>query len=143
MTSLQRLLSKLNLDLRKLILFLAMFSVFSLFVIPLAVSYYIQRQQLIENSLSVNFDYASKIAQGTDLQFKSLVKQLAYSAEILGHSFDDPTALQNEVNRLRYQSDFFDSVVVINKEGRFVSYAPEQLAFNKQQVNKTYGIQLS
>ncbi len=68
MTILQRLLSKLNLDLRKLILFLAMFSVFSLFVISLAVSYYIQRQQLIENSLSVNFDYASKIAQGTDLQ---------------------------------------------------------------------------
>ena len=143
MTILQRLLSTLNLDLRKLILFLSMFSVFSLFVISLAVSYYIQRQQLIENSLSVNFDYASKIAHGTDLQFKTLVKQLAYSADILGHSFDDPIQLQNEVDRLRFQSDAFDSVVVIDKEGRFLSYAPEQLAFDKKRINKTYGIQLS
>ena len=143
MTILRRLLSTLNLDLRKLILFLAMFSVFSLFIISLAVSYYIQRQQLIENSLSVNFDYASKIAHGTDLQFKSLVKQLSYSADILGHSFDDPITLQNEVDRLRYQSDAFDSVVVIDKDGRFLSYAPEKLAFDKKRINKTYGIQLS
>ena len=47
------------------------------------------------------------------------------------------------MDRLRFQSDAFDSVVVIDKEGRFLSYAPEQLAFDKKRINKTYGIQLS
>lgn len=61
----KQLIHSLQLNLRKLILLLAIFSVISLFIISLLVSYYIQKNQLINNSLSVNMEYASKIAKGT------------------------------------------------------------------------------
>ncbi|MEK5777675.1 sensor domain-containing diguanylate cyclase, partial [Acinetobacter nosocomialis] len=57
---------KLDLTLRNLILFLAVFSVSTLFIISLVVSYQIVKNQLINNSLSLNSEYANKIATSTD-----------------------------------------------------------------------------
>ena len=75
---LKKLIYSLNLNLRKLILSLAAFSVCSLFLISLGVSYYIQKYELVENALSVNMEYASKIANTSDSHFKIMQKELAY-----------------------------------------------------------------
>ena len=63
---------KFNLNLRKLILFLSIFSVSSLFIISLVISYQIVKKQLINNSLSLNSQYANKIAMSTDNYFKNI-----------------------------------------------------------------------
>jgi hypothetical protein len=56
-----RLIKKnLDLNLRKLILLLAVFSVSTLFIISLVVSYQIVKNQLINNSLSLNLFHKSK-----------------------------------------------------------------------------------
>ena len=64
----QQLIHSLQLNLRKLILLLAIFSVISLFIISLLVSYYIQKNQLINNSLSVNM-ISGELRRSADIPF--------------------------------------------------------------------------
>ena len=58
----KKFIYSLDLNLRKLILYLSIFSVVSLFIVSLIVSYYIEKQELLHNALSVNAEYAAKIA---------------------------------------------------------------------------------
>lgn len=139
----KQLIHSLQLNLRKLILLLAIFSVISLFIISLLVSYYIQKNQLINNSLSVNMEYASKIAKGTNSHFKMMLKELDYSAKLLGQSFGNEQVMQAEVDRLKFQSDYFNSVIVSDRNGNIRSFAPEQLKLNKKVVNHTLGFEMS
>ncbi|MPW43632.1 sensor domain-containing diguanylate cyclase [Acinetobacter guerrae] len=139
----KQLIHLLQLNLRKLILFLAIFSVLSLFAISLLVNYYIQKNQLINNSLSVNMEYASKIANGANSHFKTMLKELDYSAKHLGQSFDNEKVLQAEVDRLKFQSDYFNSVIISDRNGNIRSFAPQQLKLNKQVTNHTLGFEMS
>ena len=133
----------LKLNLRKLILLLSVFSVSSLFIVSVVVSYYIQKQQLISNSLSVNLEYASKIAIGTDNHFQTMLKELAYSAYVLGNNFENNQITHSEVERLKNQSDYFNSIVIVNSKGDFIDYAPSQLHLKKDAANTTLGLQES
>ena len=133
----------LKLNLRKLILLLSVFSVSSLFIVSVVVSYYIQKQQLISNSLSVNLEYASKIAIGTDNHFQTILKELAYSAYVLGNNFENHQITHAEVERLKNQSDYFNSIVIVNSKGDFIDYAPSQLHLKKDAANTTLGLQES
>lgn len=72
----------LDLNLRQLILLLAIFSVSSLFIISLIISYQIVKNQLIDNSLALNSDHAHKIALSTDNHFRNMLLELDYSAKI-------------------------------------------------------------
>jgi len=58
--SVQKLLISLKLNLRKLILILLLVSLVILFSITLIVSNVIHRQQLINNSLATNYEYAGQ-----------------------------------------------------------------------------------
>lgn len=64
------------------------------------------KKELLDTSLSVNMEYATKIAQKTDSQIQTVLKQLDYSAMLLGQSFDDEKFKQSEVDRLKFQSNF-------------------------------------
>lgn len=131
---------KINLNLRKLILFLAIFSVLSLFIISSVISYYIVRNQLINNSLALNSEHANKIAIITDNHFKNILIELGYSAKILGKKFDDNEIRETEVQRLKMQSDYYNSVVVSDSEGRLINYSPNILNIDKNKVQTTLGI---
>ncbi|OTG81074.1 sensor domain-containing diguanylate cyclase [Acinetobacter sp. ANC 4648] len=140
---LKKVIFALKLNLRKLILFLAIFCVIILFTASLFVNYYIQKKQLIDISLSVNKEYASKIAHNTNSQFQMILKELSYSANLLGDSFDKTQFVQSEVDRLKFQSNFFNSVIVSDKNGKILNYAPSQIALNKDVINTTLGFQQS
>lgn len=131
---------KINLNLRKLILFLAIFSVLSLFIISSVINYYIVRNQLINNSLALNSEHANKIAIITDNHFKNILIELGYSAKILGKKFDDNEIRETEVQRLKMQSDYYNSVVVSDSEGRLINYSPNILNIDKNKVQTTLGI---
>lgn len=133
----------LKINLRTLILYLVIFSVASLFLISLAVSYYIQKKQLIENSLSLNYDYAHKVSLNADQQFKIMLDQLAYSANILGKNFDNQAVLQAEVARLKNQSSQFNSVLVFDHQGKIKEVAPPSLTLKKNMVLHTLGVEES
>lgn len=140
---LKKLIYSLNLNLRKLILSLAAFSVCSLFLISLGVSYYIQKYELVENALSVNMEYASKIANTSDSHFKIMQKELAYSSKLLASEMNDSQKLQTEVDRMRDQSNYFNSVIVSDAQGRFLSYTPLSLKLSKNKINHSLGFELS
>lgn len=133
-------ISKINLNLRKLILFLAIFSVLSLFIISSVISYYIVRNQLINNSLALNSEHANKIAIIIDNHFKNILIELGYSAKILGKKFDDNEIRETEVQRLKMQSDYYNSVVVSDSEGGLINYSPNILNIDKNKVQTTLGI---
>ncbi|MHA3056124.1 GGDEF domain-containing protein [Acinetobacter sp. ANC 4633] len=139
----KKFIYSLDLNLRKLILYLSIFSVVSLFIVSLIVSYYIEKHELLHNALSVNAEYAAKIANSSDSHFKMMQKELAYSAEILGKNFNNQKYMQNEVERLKYQSNYFNSVTISDQDGKFLSFAPLKLNFQKNKVNRSLGFKLS
>lgn len=134
---------KLSLNLRKLILFLAIFSVSSLFIISLVISYQIVKKQLINNSLSLNAQYANKIAMSTDNHFKNISIELEYSAKILGKKYNNEEEREAEVERLKMQSNYYNSVVIGDPLGRLINYSPNILNIDKTKVQTSLGIRNS
>ncbi|WMC11464.1 sensor domain-containing diguanylate cyclase [Oceanimonas pelagia] len=116
-----------RLNLRNLMLAMAIFSV----VITLCNSFYatyeVQRTLLINNTLEANRVYAAKLAEVTESFIQSTRQQLAYSAGQLVTSMEDEAALMAEARRLHHQSDSFNSVVVVNADGVIVATSPDTL----------------
>ncbi|GGB39080.1 cell signaling regulator [Oceanisphaera marina] len=120
--------SFLKINLRTLILSLAIFSV----VVTLGNSFYatykVQRTLLIDNTLEANRVYAAKLAEMTDVFLNMTQDHLAYSASLLSSHMSDSKMLMNEARRLHQQSDTFNSVVVVNAEGMIIATSPQTLA---------------
>lgn len=119
--------SLFRIDLRRLILILAVMSAFVTLANSFYASYRVQRQLLIDNTLEENRVYATKLAASTEQFLKSMQKQLAYSSVIAARNFDDPAVLQSETARLKYQTDSFNSVVLTNAQGKILATSPDSL----------------
>ena len=119
--------SLFRIDLRRLILSLAVMSAFVTLANSFYASYSVQRQLLIDNTLEENRVYAAKLAASTEQFLKSMQKQLAYSSVIAASHFDDPKILQAETARLKYQTDSFNSVVITNMKGKILATSPDSL----------------
>jgi len=112
-----------RLDLRRLILILAVISVFVTLANSLYASYSVQRQVLIHNTLEGNRIYAMKLAGSTNLLLESANIQLNYSASRLGN-FDNRGVLDSELDRLINQADSFDSALIADSHGKVLSTSP-------------------
>ncbi len=80
-----------RLDLRRLIILLAMLSGLVTLSIGFYASYKVQRESLIDSTLEANRAYAAKLANSTELFFRGAQQQLSVSAESLAARFDDRT----------------------------------------------------
>lgn len=127
--------SLFRIDLRRLILSLAVMSAFVTLANSFYASYSVQRQLLIDNTLEENRVYAAKLAASTEQFLKSMQKQLAYSSVIAASHFDDPKILQAETARLKYQTDSFNSVVITNIKGKILATSPDSLQLIGHTVN--------
>ncbi len=127
--------SLFRIDLRRLILSLAVMSAFVTLANSFYASYSVQRQLLIDNTLEENRVYAAKLAASTEQFLKSMQKQLAYSSVIAASHFDDPKILQEETARLKYQTDSFNSVVITNMKGKILATSPDSLQLIGHTVN--------
>ena len=83
-------------NLRKLILISTILSVSGLFVVSVFILNYVIKEQLIQNSLSVNEKYAEKIALSADQHFSDMLKELEYSAAQLEKDLNNPVLKYNE-----------------------------------------------
>ncbi|WP_240783426.1 diguanylate cyclase [Rahnella sp. CFA14(1/10)] len=119
--------SLFRIDLRRLILILAVMSAFVTLANSFYASYRVQRQLLIDNTLEENRVYATKLAASTEQFLKNMQKQLAYSSTIAASHFDDREILQAETARLKYQTDSFNSVVLTNAQGKILATSPDSL----------------
>ncbi|MCB5160356.1 sensor domain-containing diguanylate cyclase [Marinomonas algarum] len=77
--------------------------------------------------MEVNRAYASKLAKTTELFLLSSQKTLAYSADSLSNKMQDSNWLQTEANRLKFQIDSFNSVVISDNTGLTKAASPETL----------------
>ncbi|YCH29594.1 sensor domain-containing diguanylate cyclase [Erwinia sp. D4-22] len=122
-------------DLRTLITLLAVASI----VITLANSLYaawrVQREILISNTLEANRVYAAKLAATTGQFFQQAQSQLAWTAGAIGARFDDDALLQTEVERLRQQTNSFNSVVIVDAGGWVRAISPESMMLKGVQLH--------
>ncbi|MFL9812454.1 GGDEF domain-containing protein [Stutzerimonas sp. VN223-3] len=104
-------------DLRRLIVLLAILSGLITLGISFYASYQVQRESLISSTLEANRAYAAKLADSTDRFFRSAQQQLAFSAEVIAERFGNDGALRDETRRLRLQTDSFNSIVITGAQG--------------------------
>ncbi len=115
------------LDLRRLILTLAVAATSVTLINSLHAIYAVQRAELISGALGANRVYASKLAEISDNFLHSAQTQLAYSAGLLAPLMKNDAALANEAKRLLSQTESFNSVVIVNADGVIISASPETL----------------
>lgn len=122
----------INLDLKKLILFLAISVTVITFLNGFYSSYQVQKQQLQSQTLKNHNAYAAKLVSATDRFLLAAQQQLAYSAKILAIQFNDANTLAQEAQRLRLQTDSFNSTVVVDKNGVVLAHSPLSLKLKGQ-----------
>lgn len=127
-----RSLININLDLKKLILFLAISVTVITFLNGFYSSYQVQKQQLQQQTLKNHSAYAAKLVSATDRFLFAAQQQLAYSAKILASQFDNEDTLVQEAQRLRLQTDSFNSTVIVDKNGVVLGLSPLSLQLKGQ-----------
>jgi diguanylate cyclase (GGDEF)-like protein len=86
-----------------------------------------QKSNIEESLLESNIAYALKLADTTDRYLATAQRELAWSAtQIKG--LTDPALLRGETDRLRLQSGFFNTVVVVNRDAIIAATSPESLS---------------
>jgi len=130
-----------HLNLRRLILFLAL----TVAVITLAngfySTYHVQREKLIQDSLENNRAYATKLVDSTKNFLNDAQQQLAYAAAIVQDKMNDDDFLLLEAQRLRLQTHSFNSVAIIDSKGLFKAVSPETLDLVGKTVTSKNSIQ--
>lgn len=116
-----------SVDLRKLILMLSIVSGLVIVVSAFYAAYSVQRQQLIQASLANNYVYADKLAKTTDDFLGSAQQQLMFSAAVLSGKLNDKPTLASEVDRIRLQTDSFNSVLIVDVTTEVLATSPEAL----------------
>ncbi|MDM5088550.1 GGDEF domain-containing protein [Aeromonas bestiarum] len=117
----------LKIDLRSLILALAVISVMATLSNSFYATYEAQRALLISNTLDANRVYAAKLAEMTNTMIQSSQSQLAYSAALLAPAMKDDSTLLSEMQRLQQQTATFNSVAVVNADAVVVAVYPNTL----------------
>lgn len=90
-------------------------------------SYQVQRTHLINVTLESNFNYAQKLASSTQDFLLAAQKQIAMAAQWVAPFYSDQEALQVAGERLRLQTQSFNSVIFLNQEGVVLATSPESL----------------
>ena len=124
----------LRINLRRLIVLVAFASAVISLLNSFHATYQVQRQLLIDTTLEANHAYAQKLASSTENFLQATRQQLAYSARLLPRHFADPAALKAEAERLRGQTNSFNSVLVVNAQGTVLAVSPETLALQNSQL---------
>ncbi len=116
-----------HLTLKRLILLLALTSATVTLLNSFYASYQVQKEQLIQHELDSNFAYATKLAATTDNFLRSAQQQLAYAAGELQYRMGDHDYLLRQADRLRLQTDSFNSVVITGADGTVLATSPNTL----------------
>lgn len=85
-----------------------------------------QKGNIEDSLLQSNLAYARKLANTTDRYLMTAQKELAYSASLI-EDLNNVSQLQQEANRLRLQSGFFNSVVIVSADAIITAASPESL----------------
>ncbi|KAB0623101.1 diguanylate cyclase [Castellaniella defragrans] len=124
-----------GINLRHLILSLAVFSAAVMLAGGMAGAYQVQRQQLMASTLDANEAFAAKLAKTTSDLLLRAQSNLAYAADQMERSGMAPAVQQAEVDRLRRLELGFNAVTVVDIRGIVRAAAPESLGLKGRQLD--------
>ncbi|PTU72931.1 GGDEF domain-containing protein [Pseudomonas mangrovi] len=116
-----------RIDLKSLILGLSLVVALLTFGNGFFASYRIQRDLLMDHALESNRVYAAKQAHNAEGLLQAIQQQLAFSASRLAARMTDEAWLEEEVQRLKGQSQSFNSVLMVRADARVLASAPDSL----------------
>lgn len=111
----------IRIDLRRLILWISLLSIFLVLAAGLHASYLVQRDLLLHNALESNRVYAAKLAATTEYFLGDLRRHLAYSADMLADLEPHPELMSLETRRLEEQLGHFNSSFVVSAQGKVLA----------------------
>lgn len=114
-------------NLRRLILAVVVLTALVMLATAFLASYSVQRQMLIDSAMEANLSYSSKLAESTQGFLDAAQQQLAHSAKILGPRFHEPGVLQEEAERLHFQTYSFNAVGITDADGIIRATSPDHL----------------
>ncbi len=124
-----------RLNLRRLILLLAFSATLITFLNSYYSSYQVQKQQLINKTMSNHKAYAAKLVSATDNFLLAAQQQLAYVGKILEEDFINQKLISAEAERLRLQTNSFNSIIIVNKQGEILGVSPQSLELQNRKVD--------
>lgn len=128
----------MKISLRYLILFVALLSVVLTLFSSITAGYRVNQQSLIDSTLETNRSYAQKLAVTTENFLNMTLQKLAYSADEITNMLeenDSDSLLLQEANRLKEDSNTFNSVVVVAKDGTIIAASPQSLNLIGRHLN--------
>lgn len=127
-------------NLRQLILLLAIPAAAAILFSGLYISYQVQKERVIEDTLQSNHVFASKLASATEHFLAAAMQQLEFSAKIIAEDITNTELLQAETDRLLNQTHSFNSVA-INMQGVVKAASPVSLNIINKTVNSVHSKQ--
>jgi len=124
-----------RIDLRRLILLLALTVALFSFFNSFHASYQTLHERLFQHTLEANRVYAAKLAMSTRQLLDTMLQQLAYSATQVRSRMDQPQRLADETGRLIGQTLNFNSAFVVRADGRVLAASPESLGLLGQTLD--------
>ncbi|TAN26059.1 MAG: GGDEF domain-containing protein [Castellaniella sp.] len=131
-----------RINLRHLMLLLAITSGIIMLLAGLLGAYQVQRQQLMDSTLASNEAFAVKLATTTTDLLRRAQQTLAYSADILQRGKMNPAVVRAEIDRLREQGMGFNSVTVAGVDGLVTAVAPENLALLGRRIDSAESLMI-
>lgn len=127
-------MDKNTVTLRTLLVILSLGAIVMTAVLLLGCLWFIQRENIEDRLLDSNAAYARKLADTTDRYLLTAQRELAYSAGQL-NDFGNVPQLRREADRLRLQSGFFNSVLMVKPDAVVVATSPESLGLVGDTLN--------
>ncbi|MGE4450782.1 sensor domain-containing diguanylate cyclase [Castellaniella sp.] len=124
-----------GINLRHLILLLAVFSAAVMLAGGMAGAYQVQRHQLMASTLEANEAFATKLARTTSDLLLRAQNNLAYAAGLMVRAGMTPAVQQAEVDRLRHLELGFNAVTVVDMQGVVRAVSPESLGLKGRRLD--------
>ena len=120
----------MKISLKYLILAVALLSVILTLFSSTSSGYKMSKNTLINNSLETNRVYAQKLANTTEVFFQMTLQTLATSSQNIVpymNKENNEAKLFEETERLKHQTDTFNSVLIVDADGEIVATSPQTL----------------
>ncbi|HEX5564632.1 MAG TPA: GGDEF domain-containing protein, partial [Sporosarcina sp.] len=132
----------MRLSLKYLIGLVALLSVVLTLAASIISGYRAEQQSLITNTLETNRAYAVKMAQSTESYLEMTLQSMEASAQqvapFIGQESAEQTLL-SEAERMKKQTNTFNSVSIVDKDGEILAVSPETLSLKGKKLNSEGG----
>ena len=131
----------MRLSLKYLIGLVALLSVMLTLAASMISGFQVEQKSLIASTLETNHAYAVKMSQSTESYLSMTLQSLEASAKHVAPYMvqGNVEQLRSEANRMKKQSNSFNSVSIVDKSGEILAVSPETLGLKGKQLNSEGG----